>query len=108
MGCEWLSAAPIRNADGNTVKQRASSVHPELFVARFDLAPGAPLTKMIEGHNLLIVGLGDGELVNETKSPPLHISVRNGSVILMPKEETYLLRNIGKQELDVLVVHTLR
>lgn len=104
--CDWVSAVRIRNADGSTSKQRVSTVHPELFVTRFNLAPGAPLTRTIEGHDLLIVALGDGELVNETKSPPLHISMRIGSVILMPKEEVYLLRNVGKQELGVLVILT--
>jgi mannose-6-phosphate isomerase-like protein (cupin superfamily) len=52
--------------------------------------------------------MGDGELVNETKSPAVRINVKNGSVVLMPQEEHYLLRNIGKQDVDVLVVHVRR
>jgi hypothetical protein len=63
---------------------------------------------MAEGKDVIIIGMGDGELVNETKSPHVHISMSNGSVVLMPKEETYLLRNIGKQEVDILVIHTDR
>lgn len=106
MICDQLSPAPTRKADGTAISRSTPTGHPELFVTRYNLAPGANLAKMIEGHDVLIVGLGDGELVNETKSPPFHISVSKGSVVLMPKEEAYLLRNIGKQELDVLVVHT--
>jgi hypothetical protein len=108
MSCDWLSAVPMRKADGTAISRITPGGHTELFVTRFDLAPGAPLAKMIEGYDVLILGLSDGELVNETKSPPLHISVSNGSVVLMPKEESYLLRNVGKQELDVLVVRTSR
>lgn len=33
-----------------------------------------------------------------------HINVYDGSVILMPKEEPYLLRNIGKENVDLLVI----
>ncbi len=106
MSCDQLSVAPMRKADGTAIGRITPGGHTELFVTRFNLAPGAPLAKMIEGHDVLIVGLGDGELVNEAKSPPLHIRVSNGSVVLMPKEESYLLRNVGNQELDVLVVHT--
>jgi len=30
--------------------------------------------------------------------------VSNGSVMLMPKEESYLLRNVGKADLELLVI----
>jgi len=48
--------------------------------------------------------MNDGELANEIKLPQTHVNVTNGSVVLMPKEETYLLRNIGKQNLELLVI----
>jgi mannose-6-phosphate isomerase-like protein (cupin superfamily) len=108
MSCDWLSAAPLKKADGSKSVDTVPSGRPQLFVTRFNLSPGAPLTPLVEGQEVLIFGMGDGELVNETKSPPAHISVRNGSVVLMPQEEHYLLRNIGKQELDVLVVQVRR
>ena len=76
----------------------------KLFVTRYILAPGAPLTLSVEGHDVLIVGMNNGELVNEEKSPPSHVNVSNGSVMLMPKEEPYLLRNIGKESLELLVI----
>ena len=81
---------------------------PQLYVTRFNLSPGASLTPLVEGQEALIFGMGDGELVNEKKSPPAHVNVRNGSMVLMPREQHYLLRNIGKQELDVLVVQVRR
>jgi hypothetical protein len=108
MSCNWLSGAPLKKADGSKSVPSIPSGQPELFVTRFNLSPGAPLTPLVEGQDVLIVGMGDGELVNETKSPPTHVSVRNGSVFLMPGEEHYLLRNIGKGDVDVLVVRMRR
>jgi mannose-6-phosphate isomerase-like protein (cupin superfamily) len=48
--------------------------------------------------------MNNGEFVNEKKSPPSHVNVSSGSVILMPKEEPYLLRNVGKESLELLVI----
>ncbi|HLZ41680.1 MAG TPA: hypothetical protein VKQ11_12000 [Candidatus Sulfotelmatobacter sp.] len=107
MSCDWLSPAPLKTADGKSVNTVPSS-SPQLFVTRFNLSPGAPLASLVDGQEVLIFGMGDGELVNEAKSPAAHINVRNGSVLLMRQEEHYLLRNIGKQELDVLVVQVRR
>jgi len=76
----------------------------KLFVTRWILAPGAPLRTPIEGQDAIIVGVNNGELLNEKKSPPSHVNVSNGSVILMPKEETYLLRNVSKESVELLVI----
>jgi hypothetical protein len=74
----------------------------KLFVTRYILAPGAPLNPPVEGHDALIVGMNNGELVNEKKSPPSHVSASNGLVMLMPKEEPYLLRNMAKRASNCL------
>ena|SRR5260370_27941873 len=76
----------------------------KLFVTRYILAPGAPLNPPVEGHDAVIVGMNNGELVNEKKSPPSHVTMLNGVVMLMPKEEPYLLRNIGRENLELLVI----
>ena len=76
----------------------------QLFVTRCILAPGAPLNPFVESRDVLIVGMNNGELVNEKKSPQSHVNVFNGLVILMPKEEPYLLRNTGKEKLELLVI----
>jgi hypothetical protein len=100
MGCEWLSTPPIRWPNGET-----SEVSPKgVFVTRFSLAPGAPLHRMNEGKDILIVGMSDGELINEAKASTSHLDIRTGFVILMPKEEAYLLRNVGEKNLDLLVI----
>jgi hypothetical protein len=107
MGCESLSTPPLKKADG----ARDWSVrngHPQLFVTEFKLSPGATLNRMAQGQDVLIIGMEDGELLNETKSPPLRVDLRNDSVVLMPKEELYSLRNIGKKDVHFLVVHTRR
>jgi len=59
---------------------------------------------MSEGVNILIVAMGDGELVNEAKEPKNHFKVTNGFVMLMRKDDPYLLRNIGGQSLDLVVI----
>jgi mannose-6-phosphate isomerase-like protein (cupin superfamily) len=48
--------------------------------------------------------MNDGGLVNEKKSPQSRVNVSSGLVMLMPKEEPYLLRNIGKVNLELLVI----
>jgi mannose-6-phosphate isomerase-like protein (cupin superfamily) len=48
--------------------------------------------------------MNNGELVNEKKFPQSHVAVSTGLVMLMPKGEPYLLRNIGKENLDLLVI----
>ncbi|HTS04668.1 MAG TPA: hypothetical protein VMP68_03725 [Candidatus Eisenbacteria bacterium] len=77
---------------------------PKLLVTRYILAPGAPLNPPVEGTDVLIVGMNGGELVNEKKSPQNHVNVSSGLVMLMPKEEPYLLRNIGKENLELLMI----
>lgn len=59
---------------------------------------------MVSGEDELIVAMGAGELINETKSPPLRITVKEGWVALMPKDEPYALRNVGKRQLNILVI----
>jgi len=108
MGCNWISAVPLRNGDEGAKKRSNPQGHPDRIVTRFNLSAGAPLTKAVEEQDMLIIGMGEGELANEAKAPPFHIAVRLGSVLLLPKEESYLLRNIGKQELDILVIQSNR
>lgn len=108
MSCAWFTAVPLRRGDGDRSNNAAPDDRPQIFVTRFTLAHGAPLGALVEGREGLIIGMGDGELVNETKSPPIHISVGNGTALLMLKDEHYLLRNIGTQDLELLVVDIRR
>ena len=61
-------------------------------------------SQTIVGGEVLIVGRNDGEVINEKKSPPNNINISDGSVMLMQSEEPYLLRNIGKANLELLVI----
>jgi hypothetical protein len=97
-GCTWMSG--VRSHLGKQTEKGKTA----LFVTFYTLAPGAPLRTPVEGYDNLIVGMNDGELTNEAKSLKDHISVTNRSVLLMPKEETYLLQNIGKHNLELLVI----
>jgi hypothetical protein len=78
MSYDWLSAAPLSKADGGGSNRTAPS-GPKLFVTRFRLSPGAPLSALVEGQDVLIIGMGDGELANETKSPPTSEQLRIGA-----------------------------
>lgn len=107
--CDWVSTINIRKAATSLKTDETSDLAhdsgPALFVATFILAPGAPLdSREIVGGEVLIVGRNKGEVVNEKKSPPARINVYEGLVMLMPKDEPYLLRNIGKDNLELLLV----
>jgi len=97
--CNWMSGVSHEKVHNDTDGPRS-----ELFVTRCILAPGAPLNPFVEGRDVLIVSMNNGELVNEKKSLQSHVNVSNGSVILMPKEEPYLLRNTGNEKLELLVI----
>jgi hypothetical protein len=94
-----VTASGLESCDWWTGDNRS-----ELFVTRYILASGAPLNPPIEGREVLIVGMSNGELLNEKKLPQDHINVRNGLVMLMPKEEPYLLRNVGNQSVELLLI----
>jgi hypothetical protein len=102
--CDWMSAVTLRKAGTTKTADTAADSRPKLFVTRYILAPGAPLNPRVEGTDVLIVGMNDGELVNEKKSPQSHVNVSSGLVMLMPKEEPCVLRNIGKENLELLVI----
>jgi hypothetical protein len=102
MSCEWLSTPPVR-FDADSTK-RPKPVPKGLFVTRFTLAPDAPLHRTIEGHDVLIVAMSNGEIANEAKAPQTRLNLTNGQVMLMPKEEPFLFRNTGKQTLDLVVI----
>ena len=104
MDCDWVSTTKLRGTGTNKTATHAHDKRRELFVTRCVLAPGAPLTPLIKGREVLIVGMNDGEVINEKMSPQEHINVAKGLVMLMPKKEPYLLRNVGKESLDLLVV----
>ncbi len=89
-GCNWMSGLNAKTSP--------------LFVTRYHLAPGAPLAAPVPNDETLIVAMSDGELVNESKSPQPHIDLSNGSVFLMPKNQSYRLRNVGKDPVDLLLI----
>ena len=97
MDCDWISAITLRGPVPK--KPRA-----ELFVTRCILAPGAPLNPLVANREVLIVGMNAGEVINEKKSPQQRVNVSKGLVMLMSKKEPFLLRNIGKESLDLLVI----
>lgn len=105
MDCDWASTIELRRTGTKKTAAHAADERPELFVTTFILAPGAPLdSRAMVGSDVLIVGRNNGEVVNEKKSPPVHINVFEDLVMLMPKNEPYLLRNVGKDNLELLLI----
>jgi hypothetical protein len=84
-------------------KPSVPSERSQLIETWIRLSPGALLTKGIPGDDEVFIGMGSGELANEAKSPPVDIPVSEGSLFLMPKDEPYRLRNVGKQDVEVRV-----
>ncbi len=99
-----MSGVSLRKASTSKTTHPVDDGRSALFVTRYILAPGAPLNPPIEGTEVLVVGMNNGELVNEKKLPQSHVNVSGGLVMLMPKEEPYLLRNIGNENLELLVI----
>jgi hypothetical protein len=104
MDCDWVSAANLRR-QGVPTKATATPVDKgsQLFTTRYVLAPGAPLEAPNPGQNALIVAMNSGEFVNEKSSTQSHVDVWSGLVMMMPIEP-YLLRNVGKENLELLVI----
>ena len=67
--CDWMSAITLRKAGTTKTADTSADSRPKLFVTRCILAPGAPLNPLVEGADVLIVGMNNGELVNEKRSP---------------------------------------
>ena len=99
-----MSGVSLRSASTSKAIHSIDDDRSALFVTRYVLSPGAPLNPPVEGTEVLLVGMNNGELLNEKKSPESHVNVSNGLVILMPKQEPYLLRNVGKQSLELLSI----
>ncbi len=85
-------------------KQNVSSDRSQLIETWVTLSPGALLTRWVPGDDEVIIGMGSGQLANEAKSPTVDVSVSEGSMFLMPKDEPYRLRNVGKQGLEIRVI----
>ena len=104
-GCNWISAINIRKIVPSKTTTVADPSNPAVFTTRFILAPGGLIdSRSIVGGEVLIIGRNNGEIMNEKKSQPDHINVYGGLVMLMPKGEPYLLRNVGKDDVDLLLV----
>jgi hypothetical protein len=102
-GCDWLSAGPAPTPSNGQANKQPPAAH-QFSVTRFTLSPTAALPRLVCDEDQIIVGLGKGELVNETQAPAAHIPIDQGSVLLMPKEEAIVLRNVGEHQLDVLEI----
>jgi len=106
MSCDWLSAYNLTKADSPHANDATRAAHSQsgLFVTRWNLAAGAPMILPMTGYDDLVVGLNDGILINETAKPAARITMSQGSVILVPKNERRIFRNDGGHNLMLVVI----
>ena len=105
-GCRLSGTTMSCHCGGGVSKnqQSVSSEPSQLVETLITLSPGALLTKGILGDDEVFVGMGSGRLMNEAKSPSFEVPLGEGSIFLMPKDEPYRLRNVGKQDVEVRVI----
>jgi len=101
---DCLSGGSAQEKAGIASKQMVCDGRCEPVVFSIALSPGANLRRMVPGEDELVIGMGGGELRNEAKSGSLSFPMSKGVVLLMPKDELYALRNVGKQDIDLVVI----
>ncbi len=106
MSCDSVSAVELpKTKHGNDATPPVvEHTQAGLFVTRFSLAVGAPLTLQMADHDVLVVGLSDGILTNETAKPAAPITVSKGSVMMVPKNEQIRLQNDSGHDLELVVI----
>lgn len=99
MSCNGLSAVP---------KDSTAEVKngPKLLIWNITLEPGAAFVQS-NRSDYVVLGINGGELLNE-KPPFLHVSLEKDSVILMPKEQPFRLRNTGNESVEFRVIEIQR
>ena len=102
--CEWLSAVNISDLNSpsrHTYKQQHEL---ELVVTKVSLAPGAPLDRPVDEYDIVIVAINKGKLRNEAKEAEQLFLVDAQQTFLMLRNQPFLLRNTGDEELKLLVI----
>jgi hypothetical protein len=93
--------------DDRAGKSAADKGQPELSVTHFIIEPGAALVHTTQPCcDAIILGIAGGELVNETR--PGHVPLTHDTVTLLPREEAYLLRNKGSQNVELRLIEIRR
>jgi hypothetical protein len=93
--CNWISSI------GPSPAQRHDL---DLVVTTVSLAAGAPLTRLVGGYDNLIVALTDAHLQNEAKAAEQSFEVSAQQIFLMPRNQSFALRNVGDKEVKLLLI----
>jgi hypothetical protein len=80
---------------------------PKLRIWNLKLEPGAAFVQPSALSDCVILGIHGGEVLNE-RAPFLHVSLEENSVILMPKEQPFRLRNMGTESVEFRVIEIQR
>jgi len=106
MDCSWTSAIDIRKPSAEAAaRERSIAAKSRQYpTAQYNLAPGAPFDAGSANYDRILVAVTDGRLVNEARPTPEHFILQSGSVLLLCKEEKYLLRNAGDKDLHIILV----
>jgi hypothetical protein len=69
------------------------------------LAAGAPVETPVKGQDAVLVAMTDGRFISEiSSSPQSTFSMAAGTVVLMPGDQRYKIRNVGDKPATVLVI----
>jgi hypothetical protein len=101
MACNGIGTAETEKEEKKLPKS------PKLLVTHFTLQPGAALDQPSPSSDCLLVGINGGGLLNE-KAPFLHVSLERDSVILMPREQLFRLRNKGTDAVEFRLIEIQR
>jgi len=98
MGCNGIGAPETKGEEKKL---------PKLFITHFIIEPGAALDQPGSSSDCLLVGINGGDLMNEN-APFLHVYLAKDSVVLMPREQPFRLRNRGSATVEFRLIEIQR
>ena len=104
--CNWRSQinGPHSPQSSEALDTAAARDHTVLFTTTYVLSPGAPLKKPMDSYDDVIVALTDGTLLDDAGPSHRAFNVAANQVFLMPRNDRYLLRNVGEKDLTLLII----
>ena len=108
MGCTVIKGGMSCNGPSPGLKKfEEGKKGPKLRIWNLKLEPGAAFVQPSALSDCVVLGINGGEVLNE-KAPFLHVSLAKNSVILMPKEQPFRLRNTGTESVEFRVIEIQR
>jgi hypothetical protein len=107
MGCTVIQGGMSCNGLSPGLDSFEGKKGPKLRIWNLKLEPGAAFVQPSALSDCVVLGINGGEVLNE-KAPFLNVSLAKNSVILMPKELPFRLRNKGTESVELRVIEIQR